>query len=302
MSNDRLRQMEAFCAVVDAGGFAAAAKRLSLSQSAISKALSALEQRLGVSLLNRTTRGQSISLEGERYLANCRQVLELIESSEDDLTAKKTGAFGLLKISVPVSFGLDQISPILPIFLAENPGVKIELSVTDRIENLIDGKIDVAIRMGELEDSSLISRKLCGLDRIIVASPSYLNNKAAPMHPEELSRHNCLLWKGNAHHLNKWPFFEGSSHLAVRIDGNFLSNNGMALVAACLDGVGIMRMAEHVAAPLLRSGKLVQLLADYQRPDNQEIHIVFQRKKQNLTRVRNFVDFCVKEFQTLSWT
>jgi DNA-binding transcriptional LysR family regulator len=293
--------MEVFCAVVDAGGFDAAAKTLGLSQSSISKSLAALEQRLGVSLLNRTTRDQRVSLEGERYLENCRQVLELIESSEDDLTAKKLGATGLLKISVPVSFGLDQISPILPKFLAENPCVKIELSVTDRVENLIDGKIDVAIRMGELEDSNLISRKLCALDRIIVASPDYLKNKAAPIHPTELSEHNCLLWKGNAHHLNKWPLFDGNSRVTVNIDGNFLSNNGLALIAACLDGVGIMRIAEHVAAPLLKSGELIQLLGDYQRIDNQEIHVVFQRKKQNLTRVRNFVDFCVKEFQTLNW-
>ena len=302
MSNDRLRQMEAFCAVVDTGGFVAAAQRLGVSQSAVSKALRTLENRLGTVLLNRNTRGHVISHEGERYLADCRKVLDLVESIEDGLATEKREASGQLKVSVPVSFGLDQISPIIPRFMENNPDLGIELSVTDRVENLIDGQIDIAIRMGELKDSTLIRRKLCSLDRIVVASSEYVRKQGMPTSPDELGSHNCLMWKGNANHLNTWPFFNGNSRSTVRIRGNFQSNNGMTLIAACLDGVGIMRIAEHVAVPLVRSGKLVQLLASYHLPDDQAFYIVFQREKQNLTKVRNFVEFCIREFRRPNWT
>lgn len=302
MINDRLWQMEVYCAVVDAGGFMAAAQRLGVSQSAVSKTLRALEDRLGAVLLNRNTRGHVVSLEGKQYLANCRKVLELVESVEDDLTSEKLDASGQLKISVPMSFGLDQISPIIPIFMEKNPDLSIELSVTDRVENIIDGQIDIAIRMGELKDSTLIGRRLCSLDRIVVASPEYLKKNGIPKSPSELCNHNCLMWKGNANHLNTWPFNNKGSRSTVRIGGNFQSNNGMALIAACLEGVGIMRIAEHVAVPLLKTGKLVQLLVSYHLPDDQAFYIVFQREKQNLTRVRNFIEFCIQEFRTPNWT
>lgn len=302
MSNDRLWQMEVFCAVVDAGGFLAAAQRLGVSQSAVSKTLRSLEDRLGTVLLNRNTRNYVISLEGERYLADCRKVLELVENIEDGLSTEKQDASGQLKVSVPVSFGLDQISSRIPTFLDENPDLSIELSVTDRVENLIDGQIDVAIRMGELKDSVLIRRKLCTLDRIVVASPDYVQKHGIPKSPSELGDHNCLMWKGNANHLNTWPFYKGKSRSTVRISGNFQSNNGMALIAACMDGVGVMRIAEHVAVPLVRSGKLVQLLASYHLPDDQAFYIVFQREKQNLTKVRKFVEFCIREFKAPNWS
>lgn len=301
MSNDRLWQMEAFCAVVDAGGFAAAAQRLGVSQSSVSKAMRALEDRLGVNLLVRNTRGHTISLEGDRFLADCRKVLDLVEHVEDDVISARSDPSGQLKISAPVSFGLDQISPILPTFMSENPRLNVEFSVTDRVENVIDRQIDVAIRMGELEDSSLIRRKLCELDRIVVASPKYLRGRGIPQSPEELKSHNCLMWKGNAQHLNTWPFYESKRRSTIRVDGSFRSNNGNALIEACIDGVGVMRMAEHIAVPLTKSKKLVQVLQEFHRPDNHAIYVLYQREKRSLTKVRSFVDFCMDRFQLPDW-
>lgn len=301
MSNDRLRQMEAFCAVIDTGGFGAAATRLGISQPAVSKAISSLESRLGITLLNRTTRGQNISVEGVHYLVECRKILELVGRVEDGFISQTSGASGLLRVSVPVSFGVDQINPILPTFIADNPDIQIELSVTDRIENLVDGQIDVAFRMGDLDNSSHITRALCNLDRIIVAAPKYLQKYGVPKSADDLKNRNCLMWKGNAHHLNTWPLFESDSRKTIRVYGNFRSNNGMSLIAACLDGIGIMRMAEHVALPLIELGKLVQVLKDNHQPDDQAVHIVFHRDKQNIKRVRKFVDYCVEEFRTPKW-
>lgn len=301
MSNDRLWQMEVFCAVVDAGGFDAAAQRLGVSQSTISKTIRALEDRLGVSLLDRNTRGYAISVEGDRYLTDCRKVLSLIEDVEDNVVSNRSDPSGQLKISASVSFGLDQISPILPIFMSENPRLNVEFSVTDRIENVIDKRIDVALRMGELKDSSLVRRKLCELDRLVVASPKYLKERGIPSSPEELRSHNCLMWKGNAQHLNTWPFYEGKRRSTIRVNGSFRSNNGNALIAACIDGVGVMRMAEHIAVPLTRSGKLVQILNEFHRPDNQAICILYQREKRNLTKVRSFVSFCTERFSVPTW-
>jgi len=302
MSNDRLWQMEAFCAVVDAGGFVAAAQRLGVSQSTVSKAVLALEERLGINLLIRNTRGHAVSLEGDRFLTDCRKVLYLVENVEDDVISARSDPSGQLKISAPVSFGLDQISPILPAFMSDNPRLNVEFSVTDRVENVIDRQIDVAIRMGELEDSSLIRRKLCQLDRIVVASPKYLRDRGTPQMPEELKSHNCLMWKGNAQHLNTWPFFEGKRRSSIRVNGSFRSNNGNALIAACLDGVGVMRMAEHIAVPLTKSGNLLQVLEEFHRPDNQAIYLLYQREKRNLTKVRRFVDFCMDRFGMPDWT
>ncbi|WP_189438470.1 LysR family transcriptional regulator [Pseudovibrio japonicus] len=301
MSNDKFRQMLIFSAVIDAGGFAAAAERLGTSQSAVSKGIRALEDRLGAPLLQRTTRGHYLSAEGEKYLEDCRRILELVDSAEDSIASRNIATSGRIKISAPVSFGLDQINPIIPAFIANNPKVEVELLLTDRQQNLLHENIDVAIRMGDMEDSTHIQRKLCNLDRLVVASPKYLQRCGAPETPDDLKLHNCLMWTGNAQHLNMWPFFEGETKVFARASGNFRSNNGMTLTTACLDGIGIMRIAEHFAIPLIESGKLVQLLADYHKPDNQAVHIVYLPEKRNLSRIKEFVNFCIERFREPNW-
>lgn len=301
MRDDRLVEMVTFRALVDAGSFTAAAHILGTSQSFVSKSLKSLERRLGVSLLHRTTRGQRLTAEGERYLASCRHLLDLIEASEDVIMSNGDKAAGNLHISAPLSFGSDRIVPILPQFMDRHPEISVGISLTDAIENLIDGRVDVAIRMGTLADSNLVARKLCDLQRIVVASPSYLVDRPPVRHPDDLRGHNCLLWQGASDHLNRWPFLFHDGQRALKVKGNLKSNNGMTLVALCLEGRGIMRMAEHIALPHIRAGRLVQLLEEQRAPDNQHISVVFLPERQHISRVRSFVDFCLEQFRHLKW-
>jgi DNA-binding transcriptional LysR family regulator len=301
MKDERLVEMATFCSLVDAGSFTAAAHLLGTSQSFVSKSLKNLEQRLGVSLLHRTTRGQRLTVEGERYLASCRQVLDLVESSDDELMSQTNRASGSLRISAPLAFGTDRIVPIVPDFMDRHPDISISISLTDAIENLIDGHVDIAIRMGALSDSNLVSRKLCHLQRIVVATPDYLAAHPPLERPDDLKAHNCLLWEGANDHLNKWPFRDGEEESTIAMRGNLRSNNGMTLVAMCLQSRGVMRMAEHLALPLIRSGQLVEVLSAFNATDQQHINIVFLPERQSISRVRFFIDFCLEQFRKPAW-
>jgi len=298
MKDNRLLEMRVFRAVAESGGFTAAAHGLGVSQPFVSRALAQLERRLGVKLVQRSTRGLRLTQEGERYLAASRRIMAEIDEAEGALAAAAGQAEGLLRISAPIAFGMDQIAPCLPRFMLENPGIKIHLSLTDTIVSLIDDKIDIAVRMGMLPDSGLASRRLCGLQRLIVAAPSYLAKHGALERPADLAAHHCLEWQGEHDRLNHWPFTDGTAFTAR---GTFCSSNGLAMFAMCVDGVGIMRMAEHLALPAIRDGRLVHLLADYEPRDQTAIHAVFRPELKSLARVRAFVSYLVARFETPPW-
>lgn len=300
MRDKRLLEMQVFRAVVEHDGFTAASYALETSQPFVSRTIAQLERRLGAKLIHRTTRRHRLTTEGERYLATCRDILAALNDAEATFAGQSMPA-GDLRVSAPLAFGTDQLLPVLPAFLATYVGVKVHLSLSDAIVSLIDDNFDVAVRMGRLRDSQLKARKLCDLRRVIVAAPSYLKSHGTPPTPEALKHYNCLEWHGAQEHLNHWPFrIEGErcEHVAI---GNFRSSNGLSLAEMCFRGVGVMRMAEHLALPAIRRGQLVQLLQEFEEHDGTAIHAVYLPERRLSARVRVFVDYLADAFRGPPW-
>jgi len=302
VKDDRLLEMRVFRAVVEAGGFTAASHVLGVSQSFVSQTVSNLERRLGVTLLQRSTRQHRLTEQGQRFLSLSRSVVEGLEEGEAAITSDKAQVAGVLRVSASIAFGLDQIVPRIPAYMAQYPDIDVRLSLSDSLANLIEENLDVAIRMGRLQDSSLVSHKICDLRRIVVASPAYLAAHGAPRTPGELSQHNCLVWHGSQDHLNRWPFVVDTEAQEVAVRGTFGSDNGLTLFQLCRAGVGIMRCAEHLAVPAVRSNELVALLTEYQWHPDTAIHAVLLRDRRFNPRVRSFVDFLVSQFRDCAWS
>jgi len=299
MKDDRLVEMRVFRAVVEAGSFTGAAHTLGVSQPFISQSVNNLERRLGVQVLHRSTRTQRLTNEGERFLVSCREILSGIEEAEAQI--RSGDPIGDLRINAPRAFGLDQVAPALPAFVSHYPKLTVHFSLSDALVNLIEDNFDVAVRMGQLQDSSLRSRKLCDLQRIVVASPAYIAAHGLPVTPNGLGRHNCLMWDGQHDHLNQWPFLVNGKAEKLPVQGKFRSSDGSTLFELCVAGIGIMRLAEHLAVPAIRTGKLVPLLSDYQAKDDSAIYAVYLPERQLVPRVRVFVDHLVEVFRNPPW-
>ncbi|MFL9902480.1 LysR family transcriptional regulator [Paraburkholderia fungorum] len=299
MKDERLLEMRVFKAVVEAGGFTAAANLLGVSQPFVSQSVNSLERRLGVQLLHRSTRTQRLTNEGERFLSSCNDILDSVEEAEAQVRSSEPS--GNLRISVPQAFGMDQLVPALPGFLSSYPKLCVHFSLSDSNVNLIEDNFDVAVRMGRLQDSSLRSRKLCDLQRIVVASPGYLAAHGTPVTPLGLSRHACLTWESPREHLNQWPFMINGRLERVAVQGSFRSTDGTTLFQLCVAGVGIMRLAAHLALPAIRRGDLVPLLPEYQAKDDTAIHVVYLPERQLVPRIRAFIDYFVEVFREPPW-
>lgn len=299
MKDERLLEMRVFKAVVEAGGFTAAANMLGVSQPFVSQSVNALERRLGVQLLHRSTRTQRLTHEGERFLLSCNDILESLEEAEAQVRSSEPS--GNLRVSAPHAFGMDQLVAALPGFLSSYPKVCVHFSLSDSNVNLIEDNFDVAVRMGRLQDSSLRSRKLCDLQRIVVASPGYLAAHGTPVTPLGLARHACLTWESPREHLNLWPFMINGRLERVAVQGSFRSTDGTTLFQLCVAGVGIMRLAEHLALPAIRRGDLVPLLPEYQAKDDTAIHVVYLPERQLVPRIRAFIDYFVDIFREPPW-
>ena len=299
MKDERLLEMRVFKAVVDAGGFTAAARLLGISQPFASQCVTNLERRLGVQLLHRSTRTRRLTSEGEQFLVACNAILHQVEDAEAQVRSSEPT--GTLRISAPHAFGIDQLIGVLPGFLLKYPDLRVHFSLSDSNVNLIEDNIDVAVRMGHLPDSLLRSRKLCDLQRVVVAAPQYIAAHGKPLTPEVLSTHTCLTWDSQREHLNQWPFVIDGRVEKIAVHGNFRSSDGTTLFQLCLAGVGIMRCAEHLALPAIRRGDLVQLLADYQAKDDTAIHVVYLAEHRLVPRIRAFIDYLVEHFQTPPW-
>lgn len=299
MKDERLVEMRVFQAVVDAGSFTGAAHSLGVSQPFVSQSLHNLECRLNVKLLHRSTRTQRLTAEGQRFLLSCKEIFGGIDNAEAEV--RSGHLVGELRISAPRAFGLDQIVPALPGFISRFPELTIHFSLSDAMVNLIEDNFDVAIRMGQLQDSSLRSRKLCDLQRIVVAAPSYIDTHGVPVTPHGLTRHECLMWDGLHDRLNQWPFEINGKLEKIPVHGRFRSSDGSTLFELCTAGMGIMRLAEHLAVPAIRSGKLIPLLSDYLGKDSAAIHAVYLAERQLTPRVRAFVDYLVEVFESPPW-
>ncbi|MAJ65116.1 MAG: LysR family transcriptional regulator [Micavibrio sp. TMED2] len=293
---DRLISMEVFVQVVDQGSFAGAARQMSMSRAMVSKHIQALEERLGARLLNRTTRTVSLTEVGTAYYERCQTVLNDVEEAECVVDELHHAPKGTLKINAPMTFGARHLAEALTSFKDEYPDVTIDLSLNDRLVDLVEEGYDVAIRIGELADSSLIARKLNVCRRVLCASPDYLQKHGTPESLRDLGRHNCLLYTLSPK-LNEWRFIdaEGTAH-SVRVDGSLQANNGDVLRLAAIGGHGIVLQPTFIVGPDIKNGKLVPILTDYM-PTEINIHLVYPHNRYLTAKVRSFIDFMVAHFK-----
>ena len=283
-----------FVAVVEKGSFSAASRTLGVSKSAVSKRINQLENHLGVLLLHRTTRKLSLTEAGERYYEHAAQALSAAGKAEDAVTELQGEPQGKLKISSPMSFGRLHVAPLIPKFMQRYPKLQIDLVMDDRNIDLVAGGIDVAIRSGDMPDSTLIARKLAPLRQVLCASPTYIDRYGMPVTPSELRERNCILfsYSGDA---NEWTLNIGDKSEAVLVSGSYRVNNSEALLEALREGVGIGRLPTFVAGPDLKAGNLVRILESYHIPDH-TFYAVFPERQYLPAKVRAFLDFTIEYF------
>jgi DNA-binding transcriptional LysR family regulator len=260
---DRFDALAAFHAAATEGGFAAAARRTKLNRAQVSKTIAALEAELGARLFQRTTRRMSLTEAGRRYLAATRGVLETLDGAVNAVRETQTMLSGPLRINAPVSFGTAHVAPLLTAFLGQHPGVQIDLTLNDRVVDLVEEGYDMVIRIGVLPSSSLIARRLAPARLAIVASPAYFKRHGRPKRPEDLKGHNCLGYAHWSLH-DEWPFTDAQGRtVRVKVRGTFASNNGDALRQCALDGLGVIQQPTFSIGPDLAAGRLERVLAGY---------------------------------------
>jgi len=289
----RSSEMAVFSAVAEAGGFSAAARRLHLTPSAVSKLIARLEDRLGTPLFTRSTRRLQLTAEGVLYLERVRRILAEMDEA-DRLVGSGAGAVprGRLRVSASVAFGECCILPLAPEFLALYPQVELDISLTDAVVDLVDDRTDIAIRIGALRDSSLKARKLLETRRVITAAPDYIKRHGLPRTPQDLAAHNCLRFNFRRT-LDEWPFRDPQTGtgFAVAVAGNAHGNNGVILRQLALSGLGLARLGSFHVADDIAAGRLVTVLEDYNPGDIELIHAVYVGHEQLALRVRAFIDF-----------
>ncbi|WP_420474658.1 LysR family transcriptional regulator [Noviherbaspirillum sp. ST9] len=291
---DKLRSMEVFVAVVDAGSFTAAAEAFDISPVMVGKHIRMLEERIGARLLTRTTRRQSLTEIGRQYAERCRQILADIHAAESGAEAMRATPRGTLKLSAPVSFGTHRMAAALADYLALYPEVSADLNLNDRVIDLVEEGYDAAVRIGTLDDSSLVARPLAPYRMMICASPGYLARAGTPRTPADLAAHQCLDFM----HWNKrlrWRLSDPHAEAPEVPASRFRSNNGQALRMAALRGHGIVMQTEILLAEDVDAGRLVSLLEDYV-PAPRPMHLVYPRDRQATPKLTTFVDFMLERF------
>jgi DNA-binding transcriptional LysR family regulator len=296
---ERSGELEVFVRVVHEGGFSAAARSLGLSPSAVSKLIGRLEARIGTRLFMRTTRALTLTEEGEAYFQAGQQLIEGLNAAEQAAAAGSVR--GRLRINTSVPFGTMFATRLIPAFLASYPDVIVELSLTDEVVDLHSQKTDIAIRVGNLSDSSLYARRLGQSRRVVCAAPGYLARRGRPEKPEDLREHNCLSFNFRRTR-SGWPFQVSEGLIEPTVSGNLQVNNGETMKQMLLAGVGIGRLAYwHVAAEI-KAGELLVLLEDHNPGDLELIHAIYVGGSLVPDRVRAFIDHTVAKLEQGGWS
>ncbi|WP_457420691.1 LysR family transcriptional regulator [Roseateles sp. P5_E7] len=288
---DRLQAMEVFVAVVDHGGFAAAARRLDLSAPVVTRAVAELETRLGVRLLTRTTRTVRVTEAGARYAEDCRRILADVGDAESATSDSRSQIKGLLSVTAPVLFGNLHVTPIVADYLQRYPDVDAQCVFVDRMVNLVEEGMDVAVRIGELPDSTLRAVPVGRVRRMLVASPGYVAAHGRPLRPDELSGH-VLIHPTQVLPYPEWRFAEGGRPLVQRIRPRLRTTTNDAARSFALAGLGIARLLSYQVADALASGALLPLLEDFETPPL-PVHVVHHEGRHMTQKVRAFVDLAV---------
>ena len=291
---DKFRQIETFVEVMARGSLSAAARAEGIAPAMIGRRLDALEARLGVKLLQRTTRRLVLTDEGSAFLEDCQRILAEVGDAESAISEHSMRASGHLTVSAPAGFGRQHVAPLLPSFLAEHRDVSINLNLSDRVVDLVAEGVDVAIRIASLDDSNLVGVKLADNRRVVVASPAYLKRHGWPRQLADLARHNCLPISSEGSQRG-WTFIDDGKPVTLKVGGNMVCNDGAVLHAWALAGKGLAWRSRWEVGGQIASGELVTVLDDFAAPGN-DVHAVFAQRRHLPLRIRAFVDFLRRSY------
>jgi DNA-binding transcriptional LysR family regulator len=289
---DRLEAMQAFVTVADLKGFAAAARKLRLSPSAVTRLIASLEDRIGARLLQRTTRQVALTDAGTRYLERARRILADVEEAEIAAEGERARPTGRLVISAPVGFGRLHVSSVVTAYLKRHRDVSAELRLEDRVINLVEEGVDLAVRIGQLPDSSLVARHVGDMRRIMVASPGYLKSRGEPKRPQDIAAHDAIQ-SGSTPGQAEWRFVEGGNEVRMDYLPRLVTNTADAAIRYAEAGGGLTRVLAYQAAEALKRGRLKIVLAKFEQPVL-PIHIVYPTSRLLSAKVRAFIDLVVE--------
>ena len=286
--------MRVFATVVDAGSFARAADKLDLSRGMTSRYVAQVEAHLGVRLLNRTTRRQSLTEAGQDYYQRATQVLAMVEEAEHSAAQGSAEPRGTLRVNASVAFGARHLGPAIGVWLKRHRQVKADLTLNDRVVDLVDEGFDVAVRIARRIDPGLVARPITRARLVVCAASAYLKEHGTPKSPADLARHNCLTY-AYAGHQGEWRFTRRGRDQVVRVSGNVHGNNGDILCSAAVEGLGVIVQPSFLVYELLREKKLVRILEGWEADDS-TIYAVYPSRQFLTPKVRSFIDFLVERF------
>jgi DNA-binding transcriptional LysR family regulator len=296
---DKFKEMQAFAAVAELGSFVGAADQLETSKAAVSRYVAQLEERLGVRLMHRTTRQLSMTDEGHAFLSHCKETLALIHDAEEQIQSKRKSPTGLIRINAPLTFGILHLAPLWGKFTALYPQVQLEVTLSDRVADLVEEGYDLAVRVANLPSSTLISRKLTSTSLVVCASPKYLKGKAKPGHPRDLKNHSVISYSYLATG-DEWVFQGPDGEARVKIHPKIRTNNGDTCRSAAIAHQGIILQPTFIVGPDIQRGDLLELLPQFKSMEL-GIYAVYPSRKLVSPRIRALVDFLVNEFKDVSW-
>lgn len=286
---DQFKQISTFVEVVARGNLSAAARVEGIAPAMIGRRLDALEERLGVKLLQRTTRKIALTDEGSAFLEDCQRILLELEEAEAAVSERSAKASGHLLISAPAGFGRQHVAPLIPSFLADHRQLQLTLNLNDRVVDLIGEGVDVAIRIAALSDSNLVGVKLADNKRVVVASPAYLKRHGTPQVLDDLQKHQCLAISSEGSQRG-WTFKQGGKIVVLKVNGNMVCNDGQVLHDWALTGKGLAWRSMWEVGADIEAGRLQTVLNDFAAPGN-DIYAVFAQRRHLPLRIRAFIDF-----------
>ncbi len=295
---NKLQAMEVFVSVVDAGGFTKAAEHLHLPKATVTTLIQSLEKELTVKLLHRTTRQISVTADGAAYYERCLRILSDVREAEESLSRNRASPSGRLRVDVSTGMASNVIIPALPDFFERYPDITLELGCSDRPVDLIEEGVDCAVRGGNLEDSTLIARRIGVLNFAICASVAYLDKFGRPLHPLDLERHQCInYFSSKTGKIFDWDFSRDGERIQIPMRGKIAVNDSNAYVSAALAGLGVVQMTEFQMAPHVTNGRLELLLLDWSI-DPLPVHVVYPQNRHLSAKVRVFVEWIAELFAT----
>jgi LysR family transcriptional activator of dmlA len=290
---DGFSDLAFFAVLARKDSLSAAARELGVTPPAVTKRLAVLEQRLGVRLLNRTTRRLSLTSEGERYVAQAARILAEVRELEESVASSRTAPKGLLRINATLGFGRTTIAPLVSRFAQQYPEVEVQLQLTDRAIDLVEDAFDLGIRFGELPDTRLSARKIMSNRRFLCASPAYLKRRGVPASLDDLAQHDCIIHRQNDDTWGIWRFTRARKQLSVKVRGTLSSNDGDVVLGWALDGHGILLRSEWDLAKYLESGRLQVVLPDFASAPA-DLYVFYPSRQQLSAKVRAFIDFLIE--------